>query len=759
MKSTSAGLLLIIGILLGIGSYGTLTATLMPDDYVWNSPSRNSSESMPLGGGDTGLNVWVENGAVYFYMSRSGAWDENNTLLKLGRVKVELQPNPFKDTSDFEQRLRLRDGSMEIKAGDVSLRLWVDVYKPVIHVQMQAKSRHQMLVSYESWRYTDRQLQKGESQQNSYKWAAPGGLEMRRDSMEVLDDKLFFYHHNPKETIFDITARQQGMEQQITTLYNPLAHLISGGMLSGGDLEFKNVSDGIYARQSFRSWNFSTKRAVRSSTFTIALHQQQSSEPSVWKDALLTSCKRISNKDQKATADWWKSFWGRSFVHATGDAATITRNYTLFRYMLGCNAFGTAPTRFNGGLFTFDPEYVDAKQAFTPDYRKWGGGTFTAQNQRLVYWPMLKSGDADLMKPQFEFYRRLLPTAEARSRTYWNHGGACFTEQTENFGMPNPSEYGWKRPESFDKGIEYNAWLEYQWETVLEFCQMILETNRYTGADISSYLPLIESSVFFFTEHYAYLASERGRRKLDGNNQLVIYPGSACETYKMAHNPVNTIAGLTRVLLTLKEVKTNHPEYTSGSLFSLHQTDSLLRLIPPMPVRELNGHAMIAPALSWERINNTEVPQLYPVFPWRFFNSRNDTLHHARNTWYHDPDVQKFRSHVGWKQDNIFAACLGLTAEAWELNTLKLGDGPHRFPAFWGPGFDWTPDHNHGGSGMIGLQEMLLQETESGELLLFPAWPMDKDVHFRLHASGGRVVEARLENGKVVLQQITNQGK
>ena len=128
-------------------------------------------------------------------------------------------------------------------------------------------------------------------------------------------------------------------------------------------------------------------------------------------------------------------------------------------------------------------------------------------------------------------------------------------------------------------------------------------------------------------------------------------------------------------------------------------------------------------------------------------------------TNYHDPDVQKFRSHVGWKQDNIFAACLGLTAEAWELNTLKLGDGPHRFPAFWGPGFDWTPDHNHGGSGMIGLQEMLLQETESGELLLFPAWPMDKDVHFRLHASGGRVVEARLENGKVVLQQITNQGK
>lgn len=39
----------------------------------------------------------------------------------------------------------------------------------------------------------------------------------------------------------------------------------------------------------------------------------------------------------------------------------------------------------------------------------------TAQNQRLVYWPMLKSGDFDLMKSQFDFYLRLLPTAEART--------------------------------------------------------------------------------------------------------------------------------------------------------------------------------------------------------------------------------------------------------------------------------------------------------------------------------------------------------
>ena len=31
---------------------------------------------MPCGGGDIGLNVWVENGDILCYMSRSGAFDK-----------------------------------------------------------------------------------------------------------------------------------------------------------------------------------------------------------------------------------------------------------------------------------------------------------------------------------------------------------------------------------------------------------------------------------------------------------------------------------------------------------------------------------------------------------------------------------------------------------------------------------------------------------------------------------------------------------
>lgn len=542
---------------------------------------------------------------------------------------------------------------------------------------------------------------------------------------------LLFFHRNPERTIFDVVVDQQGMNEVKEQLYNPLKNLIFGGRLSGDNLVYNGTRRGHYAGTEYLAWMYKSKKPTYKQSARIVLNTEQSTVPA-WEASLARTEKEINvSKDKQATRRWWNDFWKRSFIEGEGEAGDAIRNYTLFRYMLGCNAYSQWPTKFNGGLFTFDPMYVDQKMEFTPDFRKWGGGTMTAQNQRLVYWPMLKSGDFDLMKSQFDFYLRLLPTAEARTRTYWGHAGACFTEQMENFGLPNPAEYGFKRPESYDRGLEYNAWLEYEWDTVLEFCQMILETARYNEADISRYIPLIESSLNFFDEHYRQLALQRGRKDLDGNGKLVIYPGSACETYKMAYNPSSTIAALRSVLQTYGR-----------------KPDMLAR-IPEIPLRIVDGKEMIAPAQAWERVNNIETPQLYAVFPWRMYGVGKEGLEIARNTYLYDPDAQKFRSHTGWKQDNIWAACLGMTEEAAQLALQKMANGPHRFPAFWGPGYDWTPDHNWGGSGMIGMQEMLLQEAD-GKILLFPAWPKDWDVHFKLHATGQTTVEAVLKGGTVV---------
>ena len=746
-------------------------------NVIWNTPSRNSSESMPCGGGDIGMNIWVEEGDILFYLSRSGAFDENNCQLKQGRFRIRLFPNPFKDAKDFRQELKLKDGYVEVSAGGTQIQFWADVYHPVVHVEITNAQPLRTEVSYENWRYKERMIRKGEGQQCSYKWAPPKGTVTEADfiSLDKITDstgkaetnrtsikrnQLLFYHRNPEQTVFDVVVAQQGMNEVKSQMMNPLKHLTFGGYFFGDNLEYTGTTDSIYAGTDYRAWNFRSSKASRKEQFCIVLHTEQTAIVEQWEQDLQINLQRIApqgkisskivSQDKKQTRLWWNTFWQRSFIEPIGntenkndnDIKKITRNYTLFRYMLGCNAYGSVPTKFNGGLFTFDPCHIDEKQAFTPDYRKWGGGTMTAQNQRLVYWPMLKSGDFDMMSSQFDFYNRMLKNAELRTQVYWQHNGACFCEQIENYGLPNPAEYGFKRPEWFDKGVEYNAWLEYEWDTILEFCQMILETKNYANADITPYLPLIESSLTFFDEHYRQLASRRGRKALDGNGHLVLFPGSACETYKMTNNASSTIAALKTVLENYEK------------------KDEMLKTIPPIPLRyieikdSLSPTASpelkqtISPAVSWERINNVETPQLYPVFPWRIYGVGKENLELARNTYFYDPEAIKFRSHVGWKQDNIWAACLGLTEEAKRLALAKLSNGPHRFPAFWGPGYDWTPDHNWGGSGMIGLQEMLLQ-TNGEQILLFPAWPKEWDIHFKLHAPGETTVEATLKDGKV----------
>lgn len=731
---------------------------------IWHTQSNNSSESMPLGGGDIGVNVWVEKGDLYFYFSRSGTFDEHNTLLKLGRVKVSLTPNPFQDNEGFHQELVLKDGYVTITQNNSKIKLWVDVFKPVIYLDLESKTPLKMTASYESWRHKNRDSKGKANNANSYKWAPQGEIVTFKDSISFENNGVKFYHRNREQTVFDVAVKQQKMESVKDRMMNPLANLTFGGLMTGDNLKPDGTYLGNYQNTDFKGFSLSSVKASKKQSLELHLYTNQSADVALWQKELknqISNYKKQSKTAEKNTIKWWNNFWNRSFIYTQKSNSTakdsvyqIGQNYQLFRYMLGCNAYGKYPTKFNGGLFTVDPVFTNPDLNFTPDFRNWGGGTMTAQNQRLVYFPMVKSGDFDMMKSQLDYYLALQKNAELRSKVYWNHSGASFTEQLENFGLPNPAEYGWKRPEGYDAGMEYNAWLEYEWDTVLEFCQMMLQQKEYTGEDIQKYHSFIISCLRFFDEHYQFLAKNRGSKALDANGHLILYPGSGAETYKMAYNANSTISALkviTEQLLSLsaKELSKEDTEYLKG----------FQKRIPPLNFKTFDGHTALAPAKLWERINNTEVPQLYPVFPWGIYGIGKPDLETALNTWKYDTDALKFRSHVGWKQDNIFAARLGLTNEAVKYNLLKMSNSDRRFPAFWGPGFDWVPDHNWGGSGMIGMQEMLLQ-TSGDTIYIFPAWPAAWDVHFKLHAPKNTTVEVELINGELkVLKVIPEERK
>ncbi len=752
---------------------------------------------MPLGGGDIGCNVWVENGDILFYMSKSGTFDENNTMLKLGRTRIRLNPNPFVgEGATFKQELNLREGCIYIKGKNVeietTLKLWVEVFNSVIHVDIESSIPVEVKTTYETWRTEDHEINENERMQCiGFLATKPENIPLKtyKDSISVLNNKVVWFHRNRNNNLsFDKEVTQQHLDNIRDQLWNPQKDLTFGGNLSGSNMSFSNIVNGKYLNTEFTGWVIESNTPETRHNINIHLHTAQTKNIEEWQQGLKTSEQKSQHKADvwKSNSEWWAQFWDRSHIVINDNIKNkendlgwqVGRNYQLFRYMLGCNAYGKYPTKFNGGLFTYDPHLVlDYYPNCTPDFRQWGGGSFTAQNQRLIYWPMLKSGDFDMMKPQFDFYLNILENVELRTKHYWGHNGACFTEHPQFYGIPLGSNYHYKwgdeglgtREEKYnerylkrangdsikvvDIGYLNNQWVSDHYDTVLEFCLMILDIQRYTEKDISEYIPLIESVLTFFDEHYRYWNKKLNSKELDENGHLVIYPSTSLETYKVAKNPTTTIAGMRTVTERLLDLPERYLTREQRKYF-----ESLLTKIPPIPFRTMNGHKTIAPAESWEYFSNQEIPQLYPVFPYSIYGIGKPDLQVAINTWKHGMDNPIQKNFVSWHQDNIFCALMGLTEEAKAITIKKLQNSERRFSTFWGPGHDWVPDHNWGGSGMIGLQEMLLQ-TDGKGIRVLPSWPKEWNVDFKLHAPYNTIISGSYNMGNTNVETIPSERK
>ena len=164
------------------------------------------------------------------------------------------------------------------------------------------------------------------------------------------------------------------------------------------------------------------------------------------------------------------------------------------------------------------------------------------------------------------------------------------------------------------------------------------------------------------------------------------------------------------------------------------------------------ANSALAPAEKFDQKRNIENPELYAVFPFRLVALGRPDVDQAVAALNHRWD----RGHSGWRQDDLFMAYLGLTDEVRKaiVSRARRHDRDSRFPAFWGPNYDWTPDQCHGGVLCTTLQSMLLQ-TDGKRIFLMPAWPKDWDADFKLHAPYQTVLEGRVRDGKVVDLKVT----
>ena len=703
----------------------------------WSTPGINSQGSMPIGNGDIGANVWVEkNGDLAFYISKTDAWSETGRLLKLGKVVVTVTPNPFNEKT-FSQELKLENGEILINYGDAKIRFWIDANHPVIQTGITSKTPVQVKVTYENWRKEKRPIL-GEEGKSVWglgpnQWSGDCQADIFQEADTIIkgnQDKILSLHHNTY-SIFEDGLRVQSLSDFKTKMADPLLHRNCGVMITGTGLH--NLSDTVLI-SSKASGNFRIQVFPLTQTGTIDSWLQQ-----VEKQA---SSIQETNMQQRISAHkkWWYNFWNQSFIFITAKdsdenlkASMVNQGYILQRFLNACSGRGNSPIKFNGSIFTTDTyDRIGQYSGFDADFRSWGG-CYWWQNTRLPYWSMLLSGDFEMMKPLFKMYMDALPLRIAATKKYYNHEGAFFPETMNFWGTYADSDYGCNR-DSVPDGYVNNPYVRYYWQSGLELSFLMSDYYAFTkntGFAKDTLIPFVSNILKFYDQHW--------NRGSDG--KILFDPAHSLETFHTAVNPLPEIIGIRKVAEKMLQL----PMQFIGSAKKA-EWEKLINDLPAVPLRTVDGKTILSPAHEYSNKANVENPEMYAVFPYRAYGIGKPDLDLAIRTF----NAKTQKENGGWQQNSVQSAYLGLADDAKKMivESFSTHDKNFRFPAFWGPNYDWTPDQCHGNVAMIALQRMLMQ-YEDENITLLPAWPKEWNVRFKLNAPDNTTVEVIYENGKM----------
>lgn len=438
---------------------------------------------------------------------------------------------------------------------------------------------------------------------------------------------------------------------------------------------------------------------------------------------------------------------GKLVAHRPGNGESpLSRGYALQRYVQACGGRGTLPIKFNGSIFTVEPKAMG--MPFSPDFRNWGDCHWW-QNVRFPYHPMLASGDTEMMNPLFHLYESVRPLCEARAKIYHGVEGCYFPETMTVWGTYANGDYGWDRTGHEPNWVACGCWC-YAWNQGPELTSLMLDRWEYTADEKflkEEALPMAESVLRYFDTRF----------KKDANGKIVLDPTQAVETYCIdIINDAPAAAGLVNITARLASLPEKLTTPEQRTIFA-----KMKAACPAVPVEEEEHDGKLvrelAPAEKYaKQRSNCENPELYAVWPFRLYGIGKPGLEVARAAYAHRHD----HLDVGWGYDGACAALLGLTDEAARIMKVKCANShqAYRWPATWGPNFDWLPDQDHGSNLLLTTQLMLMQ-CDGDKISLLPAWPKDWDVSFKLHAPKNTSVECVYRGGKIEKLEVSPAGR
>ncbi|MBQ5770346.1 MAG: hypothetical protein IIW08_04120, partial [Clostridia bacterium] len=105
-------------------------------DFRHSGFMEDGLQSIPLGNGEIGANVWMEeDGALRLLFSRSDAWSEACRLIKTGMFTLSVSPNPFADGAEFY--FSLADATLYIRSETSEIRLYMDANAPCLRLSAE----------------------------------------------------------------------------------------------------------------------------------------------------------------------------------------------------------------------------------------------------------------------------------------------------------------------------------------------------------------------------------------------------------------------------------------------------------------------------------------------------------------------------------------------------------------------------------------------------------------------------------------------
>ncbi|GAO43000.1 DUF5703 domain-containing protein [Flavihumibacter petaseus] len=688
--------------------------------------STGSMASMPLGNGDVTANVWVEKGKdLMLYIGKSDSWSEAMRLLKIGRVRVAISPNPFTEETGFLQTLDLHQGGIRITAGEkgkeVQLHIWIDANQPVVRVAVNAAHAVSVSCTTEIMRPEIYRLPGGNDPlAESFRGLIDSPVKPS-ESADVLvkkSDRVQWYHRNETSWFDTILAKQQ-VAHFIGNYRDPYLNRTFGAALTGTNMRPVNdstLASGVPSKQFEISVT-----ALTAQTPNITAWDKQLSD-------LLDNTKTSSSQQSLAAHHtWWDQFWNRSWIFLSGDDSAIntTRAYILQRYLMACQSRGAYPVKYNGGALTFD---YDGRNG---DFRRWGPG-FWYQNMRLLYWPMTAAGDFDLKAPWFNMYKNMLPLQTDITQQYYGHGGAFFPETLYFFGMYIQDDWGWnntgKAPQT--------RWIRYHFSGALEMLSEMLDYYAHTRDTVfvkETMIPFATQAIRFFDQHWPRI-----------NGTIRFIPANATEQFWDCLNPTDYISGLRYTITQLNALP--------STLVPATLTKEWNRCLQALPAIALSpDKKRILPAEEYGQNRNSENPECYVIFPFKLYGLGRPDIELANNTF----DARQFKQTNCWTQDVIQAALLGRAdlAKTYIARNVNSLDTAVRFPAFWKPGSDYIPDFDNGGVLAMGLQQMLLQNVDT-RIFILPAFPASWKVDFKLHAFDNTVVRVKSDGNKIAQMDV-----